>query len=194
MRTMTLLAMLGTAVVIPRASFAHDRGHGGGHGGGGGWSHGGGGWNHGGGASWGHTSGGSWSHGGGASWGHTSGGSGNHGGGASWGHVGGSVGGWNRSGAIHVATPVWHGGGRGWGGGGYRVAPSRVFVPGYWSWRNHNRIWIDAAWATPPQPGAVWVAPQWVWDAASGQWVWREGYWSPPAAYSGYDGYNGYGG
>jgi hypothetical protein len=59
-----------------------------------------------------------------------------------------------------------------------------VWVPGYW--RNHGprRAWIQGAWATPPQAGWVWVAPQQVWDGYSRQWVWREGYWAPqPAAY-----------
>lgn len=142
MRTMTMLAMLGAAVAVPRASFAHGRDHGGGHFGGGfGHAapvafHGGGHWN-GGGGHW---------NGGGAHWS----------GGVGWGHGGG----WG--------APV--------------VVRPRVFVPGYWNWRNNQRIWVDGAWAIPPADGSVWVAPRWVWNAAAGQWVWQEGYWTTPGA------------
>ena len=58
------------------------------------------------------------------------------------------------------------------------VAPERqqVRVPGHWSRRGHGRVWIEAAWAVPPQPSWVWVAPQWVWTGVN--WQWQEGHWT----------------
>jgi hypothetical protein len=59
------------------------------------------------------------------------------------------------------------------------VQPGHVWVPGYWGWRAHRRLWIEGAWAVPPQPNMVWIAPQQVWDERSRQWVWAEGHWAP---------------
>src|SRR5256885_1181410 len=53
-----------------------------------------------------------------------------------------------------------------------------VYVPGYWIRRGPHPFWRAGVWVAPPQPGATWVAPQWVWER--NQWVWREGTWAQP--------------
>jgi hypothetical protein len=61
------------------------------------------------------------------------------------------------------------------------VHPGRVWVPGYWGWHARRRIWVEGAWAVPPEPNMVWVPPQQIWDERSRQWVWAEGHWAPAA-------------
>jgi hypothetical protein len=60
--------------------------------------------------------------------------------------------------------------------GAYRFG--RTWVPGYWGWNSGARVWIAGAYATPPNVGWIWIAPQWRWNG--GQWVWQGGYWAPP--------------
>lgn len=55
--------------------------------------------------------------------------------------------------------------------------PRHFWVPAHWGWHNHARVWIESAWALPPQPSWVWVEPRWAWNGAT--WVWQDGYWAP---------------
>ena len=60
------------------------------------------------------------------------------------------------------------------------VAPARrVWVPGYRVHRGPRPFWQVGVWATPPQSGWSWVAPQWAWQG--GRSIWQEGYWAPSA-------------
>jgi hypothetical protein len=61
-----------------------------------------------------------------------------------------------------------------------RPAPSRhgeVWVEPYWGWTGGSWEWIDGHWELPPQPGAIWVAPQW--DGRG----WIPGYWTMATVY-----------
>jgi len=61
-----------------------------------------------------------------------------------------------------------------------RPPPSRhgeVWVEPYWGWTGNQWEWIDGHWDLPPQPGAIWVAPQW-----DGQ-GWVPGYWTMASVY-----------
>ena len=86
------------------------------------------------------------------------------------GHQGWTQSGWRRPGIEVNVRPAWH---------PVVVHPRQVWVPGYWGNRARHRVWIEGAWAVPPQENMVWVAPQWVWDERAGQWVWAEGRWAP---------------
>jgi hypothetical protein len=87
----------------------------------------------------------------------------------------------------------WHEG-RGWHDGrpafevrvgGYPrpvvVRPRPIWIPGYWDWPAHQRVWIEGAWGEPPQENMVWVPPQQVWEPRLRQWVWTQGHWAPSA-------------
>jgi hypothetical protein len=58
------------------------------------------------------------------------------------------------------------------------VPVARAWNPGYWGFRGGARVWIGGGWLYPPYAGALWVAPQWVWNGYT--WVWQTGYWEPP--------------
>ena|ERR1041385_6707971 len=52
--------------------------------------------------------------------------------------------------------------------------PGFVWVGGAWVW--HGRwVWEHGHWARPPHPGAVWVAPRYVFRG--GRHVWVRGGW-----------------
>lgn len=87
------------------------------------------------------------------------------------GHHGQGAGdGWRRPAVqVHVAPRAYH----------RAPSPRHVWVPGFWGWRAHRRVWVEAAWTVPPQPAMVWVAPNWVWDGHARRWVWQEGHWAP---------------
>jgi hypothetical protein len=61
-----------------------------------------------------------------------------------------------------------------------RPPPSRhgeVWVEPYWAWDGMQWVWVDGHWDLPPQPGAIWMAPQW--DGRA----WVPGYWTMASVY-----------
>jgi hypothetical protein len=58
------------------------------------------------------------------------------------------------------------------------AVPNQTWVPGHYVWRNNDWVWINGAWSTPPQMGAVWISGSY--DPETRMWI--EGHWSTTAA------------
>jgi hypothetical protein len=61
-----------------------------------------------------------------------------------------------------------------------RPPPSRhgeIWIEPYWAWNGSQWVWVDGYWDLPPQPGAIWMAPQW--DGRA----WVPGYWTMASVY-----------
>lgn len=52
--------------------------------------------------------------------------------------------------------------------------PTYLWIAGAWAW-NGGWVWEPGHWAHRPHPGAVWIAPHYVYRG--GRHVWARGYW-----------------
>jgi len=50
-----------------------------------------------------------------------------------------------------------------------------VRIPGHWRWLTDRYVWVPGHAATPPEPGAVWMQPEWT--HAGGSIAYRVGFW-----------------
>ena len=50
-----------------------------------------------------------------------------------------------------------------------------VWIPGYWTWRNHEYEWMAGHWELPPNAAAVWNGPRW--QQYGTTYTFFEGYW-----------------
>ena len=56
-----------------------------------------------------------------------------------------------------------------------RPSNNHTWVPGYWTWRNDQYLWMAGRWEIPPRSGAVWIPPRWQQEGSA--WRFYEGYW-----------------
>ncbi|HEX4274209.1 MAG TPA: YXWGXW repeat-containing protein [Bryobacteraceae bacterium] len=52
-----------------------------------------------------------------------------------------------------------------------RPGAAYVWVGGYYRWSGRSYVWVPGAWALPPRPTAVWVAPRWDYVPAKASYV-----------------------
>jgi hypothetical protein len=52
---------------------------------------------------------------------------------------------------------------------------SYTWIPGYWTVRDGEKMWVPGRYEMPPRTGATWIAPRW--ERRGEGYVFIEGYW-----------------